>query len=643
MDPEPKSNYYSNLTCFKFAEINIIIMNRKQEVLKDVVIKFAGDSGDGMQLTGSQFTNNTALLGIDLATFPDFPAEIRAPIGTLPGVSGYQLRFSSDNVFTPGDACDVLVAMNAAALKTNLTAIKKGGKIIVNTDGFDAKNLRLANYPEGENPIENGSLSNYELIKIDVTKMTREALKDFTMGMKEKDRAKNMFVLGFLYFMYGRDMDSTVTFLKEKFGKKDDILNSNLKVLQAGYNYGDTTETFTTTYKVEKAKMEPGSYRSIMGNQAVAYGLIAASQKSGLPLFLGSYPITPASDILHDLARYKNFGVRTFQAEDEIAAITSAIGAAYGGSLGVTTTSGPGMALKAEAMGLAVMLEIPLVIVDIQRGGPSTGLPTKTEQSDLLQAYYGRNGECPMPVISASTPGDCFSAVYEAVRISVQHMTPVIFLSDGYIANGAEPWKYPVSADLPAITVNFKKSLDDGEEKFKPYKRDEKLARPWAIPGVAGLEHRIGGLEKEDVTGNISYEPENHQHMVKTRQAKVDLIANYIPEQKLDSGPEKGKILVLGWGSTYGAIKSACTELQAKGHAISHAHLRYVRPFPKNLGDILKNFETVLIPEINNGQLIKIIRDVYFVDAIGYNKIMGVPITKTELMMKLEEMLGGKN
>ncbi len=618
-------------------------MTRKQEVLQDVVIKFAGDSGDGMQLTGSQFTNNTALLGIDLATFPDFPAEIRAPIGTLPGVSGFQVRFSSDRVFTPGDACDVLVAMNAAALKTNLTAIKKGGKIIVNTDGFDAKNLRLANYPEGENPLENGSLGNYEVIKMDVTKMTREALKDFTMGMKEKDRAKNMFVLGFLYFMYNRDMDSTVQFLKDKFGKKDDILNSNIKVLQAGYNYGDTTEIFTTTYKVEKAKMEPGSYRSIMGNQAVAYGLIAASQKSNLPLFLGSYPITPASDILHDLARYKNFGVRTFQAEDEIAAITSAIGAAYGGALGVTTTSGPGMALKAEAMGLAVMLEIPLVIIDIQRGGPSTGLPTKTEQSDLLQAYYGRNGECPMPVISASTPGDCFSAVYEAARISVQHMTPVIFLSDGYIANGAEPWKFPQSKDLPEIKVSFKKGLDEGEEKLQPYKRDEKLARPWAIPGTAGLEHRIGGIEKQDVTGNISYEPENHQHMVKTRQAKVDMIANYIPEQKLDSGPEKGKILVLGWGSTYGAIKSACTELQAKGHAVSHAHLRYVRPFPKNLGEILKNFETILIPEINNGQLIKIIRDVYFVDAKGYNKIMGVPITKTELVMKLEEMLGGKN
>ncbi len=615
-------------------------MERKQEVLQDVVIKFAGDSGDGMQLTGSQFTNNTALLGIDLATFPDFPAEIRAPIGTLPGVSGYQLRFSSDRVYTPGDSCDVLVAMNAAALKVNLTAIKKGGKIIANTDGFDSRNLRLANYPDGENPLENGSLDNYELIKMDVTKMTREALKDITMGMKEKDRAKNMFVLGFLYWMYGREMANTAAFLKEKFGKKPEIFESNVKAMQAGYNYGDTTETFTTTYKVEKAKMEPGSYRSIMGNQAVTYGLIAASQKSGLPIFLGSYPITPASDILHDLAKYKNFGVRTFQAEDEIAAITSAIGAAYGGSLGVTTTSGPGMALKGEAMGLAVMLEIPLIIINIQRGGPSTGLPTKTEQSDLMQAYYGRNGECPMPIVSASTPGDCFEAVYEAVRIAVQHMTPVIFLSDGYIANGAEPWKYPTSDALRPITVKFKTQLGDMEEKFQPYLRDEKLARPWAIPGTAGLEHRIGGLEKQNVTGNISYEPENHQLMVKIRQEKVDKIADYIPEQKLDSGPSTGKILVLGWGSTYGAIKSACTELQAKGHAISHAHLRYVRPFPKNLGDIIKNFDTVLIPEINNGQLIKIIRDVYFVDAKGYNKIMGVPITKTELVMKLEEMLG---
>ncbi|MBP7557899.1 MAG: 2-oxoacid:acceptor oxidoreductase subunit alpha [Chitinophagaceae bacterium] len=614
-------------------------MVRKQETLHDVVIKFAGDSGDGMQLTGTQFTNNTALLGIDLSTFPDFPAEIRAPQGTLPGVSGFQLHFSSERVYTPGDACDVLVAMNAAALKTNLGALKKGGKIIVNTDGFDAKNLRLANYPEGENPLENGSLEGYDVLRMDVTKMTREALKEFTMGMKEKDRAKNMFVLGFLYWLYGRDMESTIGFLKDKFGKKPDIFDSNLKVLQAGYNYGETTEAFTTTYKVEKAKMQPGNYRSVMGNQALAYGLIAAAQTSGLPLFLGSYPITPASDILHELSRHKNFGIRTFQAEDEIAAITSAIGAAYGGSLGVTTTSGPGMALKAEAMGLAVMLEIPLVIVDVQRGGPSTGLPTKTEQSDLLQAYYGRNGECPMPVISASTPADCFDAVYEAVRISVQHMTPVIFLSDGYIANGAEPWRFPQTADLPPIHVKFKTELGHGEEKLQPYLRDEKLVRPWAVPGTPGLEHRIGGLEKQNITGNISYDPDNHQLMVKIRQQKVDKIAEYVPEQKIDSGADKGRVLVLGWGSTYGAIKSAVAELQAGGHAVSHAHLRYLRPFPSNLGTILSNFDTVLIPEINNGQLIKIIRDVFLIDAKGYNKIMGVPITKTELVEEIKKHL----
>jgi 2-oxoglutarate ferredoxin oxidoreductase subunit alpha len=618
-------------------------MIRKEQVLQDVVIKFAGDSGDGMQLTGTQFTNNTALLGIDLATFPDFPAEIRAPQGTLPGVSGYQLRFSSDRVFTPGDECDVLVAMNAAALKANLKALKKGGKIIANTDGFDSKNLRLANYPDGINPLEDGSLENYEVIRMDVTKMTREALKEITMGTKEKDRAKNMFVLGFLYWMYNRDMENTIQFLTDKFGKKPEILDSNVKALRAGYNFGDTTETFTTRYKVDKAKMEAGEYRSIMGNQATAYGLIAASQKSGLPLFLGTYPITPASDILHELSRHKNFGIKTFQAEDEIAGITAAIGAAYGGALGVTTTSGPGMALKGEAMGLAVMLEIPLLIVDVQRGGPSTGLPTKTEQSDLLQAYYGRNGECPMPIVSASTPSDCFSAIYEAVRIAIQHMTPVIFLSDGYIANGAEPWRFPKSDDLQPITVKFKTELGHGEDKFLPYLRDEKLVRPWAIPGVPGLEHRIGGLEKQNNTGNVSYDPENHQLMVKIRQEKVDKIADYIPEQTLDSGPATGKILVLGWGSTYGAIKSAVSELQIQGYAVSHAHLRHIRPFPRNLGAILKNFDQVLIPEINNGQLIKIIRDQYFVDAKGYNKIMGIPITKTELVMKLQEMLGRVN
>jgi 2-oxoglutarate ferredoxin oxidoreductase subunit alpha len=617
----------------------MIFMEDKHEVLQDVVIKFAGDSGDGMQLTGSQFTNNTAMMGIDLATFPDFPAEIRAPIGTLPGVSGYQLRFSSDRVYTPGDECDVLVAMNAAALKVNLSALKKGGKIIANEDGFDSKNLRLANYPDGVNPLEDNSLGNYEVIRMDVTKMTREALKDFTMGTKEKDRAKNMFVLGFLYWMYNRDMDNTVSFLKEKFSKKPDILDSNIRVLQAGYNYADTTETFTTRFTVSKAKMEPGTYRSVMGNQALAYGLIAASVKSELPLFLGSYPITPASDILHELSKYKNFGIKTFQAEDEIAAITSAIGASYGGAIGVTTTSGPGMALKAEAMGLAVMLEIPLVICNIQRGGPSTGLPTKTEQSDLLQAYYGRNGECPMPVIASSTPSDCFEVAYEAVRLAIQHMTPVILLSDGYIANGAEPWKFPQSDDLPSIEVHFKTQLGHGEDKFLPYLRDEKQVRPWVVPGAAGLEHRIGGLEKQNNTGNISYEAENHQLMVKIRQEKVDKIAAYVPKQKLDSGKEKGKILVIGWGSTYGAIKSACTELQQQGVEVSHAHLRYVRPFPENLGDIVRNFDQVLIPEINNGQLVKIIRDVYMVDAKAYNKIMGVPITKGELIEVIRKML----
>ncbi len=616
------------------------MMNRKEELLQNVVIKFAGDSGDGMQLTGQQFTNNTAMLGIDLATFPDFPAEIRAPIGTLPGVSGFQLHFSSERIYTPGDDCDILVAMNAAALKVNLKSIKKGGKIIANIDGFDARNLRLANYPDGINPLEDGSLDSFDLMKVDVTKLTRESLKEFTdLGVKERDRAKNMFVLGLIYWMYNRSLETTIEFLKEKFGKKPTILNSNVKVLQAGYNYGDTTEAFTTRYKVEKAKMVPGLYRSIMGNQALSYGLVAASEKSGLPIFLGTYPITPATDILHELSKYKSFGVRTFQAEDEIAGIGAAIGASYGGALGITTTSGPGMALKTEAMGLAMMLEIPLVIINIQRGGPSTGLPTKTEQSDLMQAYYGRNGESPIPIVASSTPSDCFDAAYEACRIAVQHMTPVILLSDGYIANGAEPWKFPVSADLKPIEVNFKKTIDEGDLKYMPYKRDEKLVRPWAVPGTAGLEHRIGGLEKQDVTGNVNYEPENHQHMINVRQAKVDKVADYIPLQTIDSGPEKGSVLILGWGSTYGSIKSACMELQAEGHAVSHAHIRYLRPFPKNLGEILKNFDKVLVPEINNGQLVRIIRDQFFVDAIPYNKMMGIPITKSELVDCVHKLL----
>lgn len=613
--------------------------NRSIQQLEDVVIKFAGDSGDGMQLTGTQFSNNTALIGNDLSTFPDFPAEIRAPQGTLAGVSGFQLHFSSNRIFTPGDACDVLVAMNAAALKANLKGLKKGGIIIANIDGFDSKNLRLANYPEGINPLEDGSLVDYQLHTMDVTKMTREALKEINMGMKEKDRAKNMFVLGFLYWLYDRDMESTVNFLTEKFGKKQEILDSNLKVLQAGYNFADTVEAFSTRFKVEKARMEPGTYRSITGNTALSYGLIAASQKANLPIFLGTYPITPASDILHELSRHKHFGIRTFQAEDEIAGITSAIGASYGGHMGVTTTSGPGVALKGEAMGLAVMLEIPLLIIDIQRGGPSTGLPTKTEQSDLLQAYYGRNGECPMPILAAATPSDCFNGIYEAFKIAVNHMTPVIYLSDGYIANGAEPWRFPKSDDLAPIPVKFKKDLEEDEETFFPYQRDENLVRPWAVPGTPGLEHRIGGLEKQNITGNVSYDPENHQVMVKIRQEKVDRIADHIPLQQLEVGPEKGKVLVLGWGSTYGAIKSAVLELLSEGHAVAHAHLRHLRPFPKNLAEILHSYDHVLIPEINNGQLIRIIRDQFLIPAQGYNKIMGVPITKGELVARIREML----
>ena len=612
---------------------------QNEVVLQDGVIKFAGDSGDGMQLTGQQFTNNTALLGIDLATFPDFPAEIRAPLGTVPGVSGFQIHFSSNRVYTPGDVCDVLVAMNAAALKVNLKGLKKGGKIIANLEGFDTKNLRLAAYTDGVNPLEDGSLDGYELVKVDVTKLTREALKEYTeLGNKERDRAKNMFVLGLIYWIYNRNLETTIEFLKDKFGKKPTIFNSNVDVLKAGYFYGETAELFTTRYKVEKSKMEPGHYRSIMGNQALSMGLIAGSQKSGLPLFLGSYPITPATDILHELSKYKNFGIRTFQAEDEIAGISAAIGASYGGSIGLTTTSGPGMALKTEALGLAMMLEIPLVIVNIQRGGPSTGLPTKTEQSDLMQAYYGRNGEAPIPVIAASTPSDCFEMAFEAVRIALQHMTPVILLSDGYIANGAEPWKYPNASDLPKIEVHFKTSLDEGEEKFLPYKRNEKLARPWAIPGTPGFEHRIGGLEKQAETGNVSYDSDNHEFMVKTREAKVEKIADYIPLQTIDSGKENGKVLVVGWGSTYGTIKSAVQELQEKGKDVSHAHIKYMRPFPKNLGEILKNYETVLIPEINNGQLIKIIRDKYFIDAKGFNRIMGSPIAKHELVAEIEKL-----
>ncbi len=610
-----------------------------EKELESVVIRFAGDSGDGMQLTGTQFTHATALHGNDLSTFPDFPAEIRAPLGTLAGVSGFQIHFGSTRIHTPGDMCDVLVVMNVAALKANLKNLKKGGVIIANTDGFDAKNMRLANVPEDKNPLEDGSLTEYDLKTIDVTKITRAALTDTGLGTKEIDRCKNMFVLGLIYWMYHRPTEGTIDFIKAKFKKNEAVMNANIKVMQAGWNYGETTETFANRYTVAPAKMDAGVYRGIMGNQATALGLIAASVKSGLSLFYGTYPITPASDVLHELSKYKNYNIKTFQAEDEIAAICSAIGAAFGGSLAITGSSGPGIALKTEAIGLATMLEMPLVIINVQRAGPSTGLPTKTEQSDLLQAYYGRNGECPVVVLAAQSPSDCFDMAFEACRIALDHMIPVFFLSDGYIANGAEPWRFPQSSNLPEIKVKFAaaRSKDDG--KFMPYERDEKLSRPWALPGTKGLEHRIGGLEKQNITGNISYDPNNHEEMVHLRQEKVNRVADYIPLQKLDSGPETGDLLILGWGGTYGALKTATTILRGEGYNVSHAHVRYLSPFPSNLGDILKGFKTVVVPELNNGQLVKIIRDKYFVDAIPYNKIQGLPFMSTEVVNKIKEIL----
>ena len=599
------------------------------ETIDTVVIKFAGDSGDGMQLTGNQFTNNAALFGNDIATFPDFPAEIRAPQGTLPGVSGFQLHFGSQQVFTPGDACDVLIAMNAAALKSNIKILKPGATIIADISGFDSKNLRLANIADEENPLENESLTSYRVIKTDITKLTRASLQDSGLGTKEIDRCKNMFVLGFLYWMYNRSMDFSEKFLTEKFAKKPEILQSNLKVLRAGYAYGETTETGATQVQVNAATLAAGTYRSIMGNEAIVLGLLAAAQLSNLPLFLGSYPITPASDILHELSKHKAMGVKSFQAEDEIAAIGACIGAAFGGALAITTSSGPGIALKQEAMGLAHMMELPLVICNIQRGGPSTGLPTKTEQSDLLQALYGRNGECPIPVISANTPSDCFATAIEACRIALEHMTPVILLSDGYIANGAEPWRYPSMNQLKAIDTQF--ATHNEAEAFMPYKRDDKLARPWATPGTAWLEHRIGGLEKQHETGNVNYEPDNHEFMVKLREEKVERIADYLPLQTIDSGPDSGELLIVGWGSTYGSIKAACAQLQNEGIAVAHIHIKYLKPFPKNLGTILSKYKKIIVPEINNGQLVKVLRDKYLLNCIAYNKIKGLPISKTEI------------
>ena len=613
-------------------------MNSNLTIQDEVTIKFAGDSGDGMQLTGGLFTDNTALTGSDLATFPDFPAEIRAPAGTLPGVSGFQIHFGSTNIFTPGDQYDVLVAMNAAALKANLGNLKETGTIIVNTDGFDKRNLRLAKYEDDENPLENNDLDGYEVYQMPITKLTRECLDAFDMGMKEKDRCKNMFVLGFIYWRYDRDLQQTIDYLNAKFGKKPAVLEANLAVLKAGYHFGETTETFSSQFKINPAPLKPGVYRGIMGNEALVMGLVTASKKANLPLFYGSYPITPASDILHGLASYKHFGVKTFQAEDEIAAICAAIGAAYGGNLGITGTSGPGLALKGEAAGLAMILELPLVIVNVQRGGPSTGLPTKTEQADLLQAIYGRNGESPMPVIAAKSPGDCFFAAIEACRIAIQHMTPVILLSDGYIANSSEPWLFPKSSEIPEIKVDFTPPKED-DTPFLPYQRNEDLVRSWAIPGTKGLRHRIGGLEKEANTGNVSYDPANHEYMVKIREAKVEKIADHIPALGFEAGEEFGDLLILGWGSTYGAIRSVVESLLKQGKSVSHAHLRHIKPFPKNLGAVMSRFDKVLIPEINNGQLSKLIRDKYLVDVYQYNKIQGMPITKAELEHAALEVL----
>ena len=611
-------------------------MNTHLETKTEVTIKFAGDSGDGMQLTGTEFTNNTALTGSDISTFPDFPAEIRAPQGTLPGVSGFQVHFGSRSIFTPGDHYDVLVAMNAAALKTNLRNLKKGGTIIANTAGFDRKNLRLAQIEE--NPLTNDELQNYQVFEIDVTKLTRTALKESDLSMKEKDRSKNMFVLGFLYWMYNRKMDSTLKFLEQKFRKKPNVLAANVKALKTGYFYGETTETFTTRYEVKAADMPTGVYRSIRGNEALVIGLITAANKAKLPLFYGSYPITPASDILHGLAKHKNFGVQTFQAEDEIAAVCASIGAAYGGNLAITGTSGPGLALKAEAMGLTTILELPLVIVDVQRGGPSTGLPTKTEQADLMQALYGRNGECPMPVLAAKSPSDCFATAIEACRIAIDYMTPVILLSDGYIANGAEPWRFPNAADIPEIKVNFKKELDEDEETFLPYKRDENHVRAWALPSTKGLQHRVGGLEKEDQTGNVSYDPANHEFMVKIREAKVNKVADNIPLQTLESGELDAEVLILGWGSTYGAIRAAVRDLLKEGYSVAHTHLRHIKPFPKNLGDLLKGYKKILIPELNNGQLAKVIRQEFLIDVYQFNKIQGIPIATSELKTVIRQL-----
>ena len=613
-------------------------MNTVKKNISEVdsaTIRFAGDSGDGMQLTGSQFSDNTAIFGNDLATLPDFPAEIRAPKGSLAGVSSFQLQFSNKDIHTPGDDLDVLVAMNPAGLKVHLGDLKDNGMLIINTANFTSKNLKLAGYKE--NPLDDELLEGYQAIKVDMTKLVATALEEIELSSKLKARSTNMFALGLLYWLYGRSLDSSVNFIQKKFAKAPDIVEANIKALNAGYYYGETLEVIKTTYRVNKAKFEKGKYRNIMGNNALAFGLLTAAQRSGLDLYYGGYPITPASDILHYLAQYKNFGVKTFQAEDEIAGVVSAIGAAFAGDLAITATSGPGVALKSEALGLAVITELPLVLVNVQRGGPSTGLPTKTEQSDLNQAIYGRNGEAPMVVLAPATPADCFMMAYEACRIALKYMIPVILLSDGYIANGSEPWKIPDVNTLPDMETRILKK----KEGFAPFNHgNPDLARPWALPGTPGMEHRIGGLEKWEETGHVSYDPENHQKMVELRQEKVDIIARDLPPAK-PFGKESGDLLVIGWGGTHGALRSAVETAQSEGMSVSHLHLRHLNPLPQNLGEILVKFQKVMIAELNLGQLANIIRAKFLVDAVGLNKVQGKPFTQTEVFNKITELVKG--
>lgn len=624
--------------------------NKKVEQMESVVIRFCGDSGDGMQLVGNQFMNTSAILGNDVSTLPDFPAEIRAPAGTLAGVSGYQLNFSSKDIFTPGDAVDTLVAMNPAALKTNIGDLKRGGTLIVNEDEFETGNLQKAGF--SANPLDEAKIvSNYQVHRVPMTRLTRDAVDGLGLSLKEADRCKNFFSLGLVYWLYDRDRKPTEDEITRKFGKKNPkYAEANLRALQAGYNFGFSTEAFTTHYKVPPAKLPPGRYKKITGNEATALGLVTAARLAGKNLFYGGYPITPASGILEELADMKEFRVRTFQAEDEIAAISSVVGAAYAGELAVTASSGPGICLKGEAIGLGIMMELPLVIVNVQRGGPSTGLPTKTEQSDLLLCYFGRNGDSPIPIVAASGPGDCFYMVQEAFRIAVEFMTPVFFLTDGYIANGAEPWLIPNVKDLKPIKIHHPEGLNgqspdsvtaEGQAGFLPYKRDAKLARPWAIPGTKGLEHRVGGLEKSDVTGNVDYSPANHHHMVMTRCQKVAGIADHIPLQDVD-GSETGDLLVISWGGTCGAVRTAVRQCQAEGKSVSHVHMKYMNPMPRNLGDIIKKFKKVLVPELNTGQLLLLLRAKFLVDAVGLNKVQGKPFLVNEVVDKINDMLGGK-